>query len=129
IRPVRGAVPEGGGLVSRRDDIAAALAVIPGLDPKPYQPDTLHPGECWPLWVRTTWLTDCSHEETYDVNMVLPAGAPALTSQVADALPDPVFEALSQLGAYIDAAEPASTIGQDGGNPIPLLRVTIRITS
>jgi hypothetical protein len=115
--------------MSRRDDLAAALSAIAGIDAKSYPPDTAHPGECWPMWQRTTWLTDCSHEETWQILVVLPAGAPAATAEASDALLDPIFEALSDVGAYIDAAEPAFMTGQDGGAPIPLLRVTARISN
>jgi len=115
--------------MSARQRLVTALGAVPGIDAKAYQPDTLHQGECWPLWVRTTWLTDCSHEETWQVCVVLPAGAPEATAAANDALLDPIFAALSRAGGYIDTAEPAQTLGQDGGPPIPLLRVTTRITN
>ena len=114
--------------MSRRDDLAAALAAIPGLDMKAQQPDTLTPGAAWPMWVRTTWLTDCAREETWQVIVVLPSGSPESTADAADGLLQPIFAALSAAGAYIDEAAPTSMLTQEGGSPVPLLRVTTRIT-
>jgi hypothetical protein len=110
-----------------RDDIAAALAGVPGIDPKPHQPNSPHPGECWPRWTRTTWLTDCSTEQTCQVLVVLPAGSPETTAMAADELRAAMFTALSEV-AFIDWAEPLAMPAQDGGATIPLLAITIRIT-
>jgi hypothetical protein len=114
--------------VSRVDDIAAALAVVPGIDAKPYQPNTVHPGECWPARVRTTPLTGCALEQTYQVHVVLPGGAPETTARAYDDLLRPMTDALVELGAYVDWFEPTAMLGQDGGGTIPLLSATIRIT-
>lgn len=114
--------------MSRRDDIAAALATVAGIDPKPYQPNSPHPGECWPRWIRTTPINDCAAEQTFQVLVVLPAGSPETTAMTADTLIPEMTRALSGLGAYIDWSEPLAMPAQDGGSLLPLLSITIRIT-
>jgi hypothetical protein len=115
--------------VTVEEQLAAALATVPGLDPKPYRPGVITPMAAWPEWSGAMPLTDCTFDETFDVLVVLPSGAPAKTASTRRSLIAAVSNALSGAGAYITGSGPVViTLDQGSAGP-PGLRVSIRITT
>jgi hypothetical protein len=116
--------------MSTRDDIAAALnAAGVGVDGKPGRPDTLQPFNGWPQWVRDVPLTMCGVERTWWVLIILPAGTPSTTEQVAEEIRDPVLRELLNVGD-VQSVEPINLTAQPDQSPqaVPALRFTL-ITS
>lgn len=111
------------------DQLAAALATVPGLDAKPWRPPVLTPMAAWPEWSGSMPLTDCTFDETFDVLIVMPAGAPGATAQKRRSLIAAVSNALRETGAYITGSGPAQLQLDQGAAGPPLLRVSIRITT
>ena len=116
--------------MSTREDIAAALATVPGVTaPSPTPPPTPVAGAAWPVWTAYTWLNDCLRETTWYVYVVVPSGNLATRSQAADALAEPLGEALYDLGT-LGPIEPVSLPPAEGtGQGMPALRATLTTTT
>lgn len=119
-------------MTTAEQDIAAALADIPGLDAVPYRPRVIHPGSAWPEWSGAMPLTDCALDETFDVLVVLndtDANGAAIDRRRLIPL---VIDALTGVGGYVQGSGPIR-IALDPGNPAmggpSGFRVTIRITT
>jgi hypothetical protein len=111
-----------------RTALVTALATVPSLSATPQVPDVPTEGAAWPVWMQTTWggLLVSPGRATYDVYVLLPAGAAAATVETADGLLAEVARALWQL-CVIELAEPVS-VRFDNQTTMPgmRLRVTMR---
>ena len=114
--------------MSTRDDIAAALNAN-GVAGKAGRPDTLHPLNGWPQWVRDVPITMCGFERTWWVLVVLPSGSPAVTEDAAEQLRDPLWLALNEIGE-VQSIEPINLTAQPESSPqsVPALRFTLVTT-
>lgn len=112
------------------DEIAAALATVPGLDARAFRPRIVIPGMAWPEWSGAMPLTDCTLDETFDVLVVLNNTDPAGMAQDRRRLMPLVVDALRNVGAYITGSGPV-TIQLDPGNPggPAGFRISIRVTT
>lgn len=90
-------------------------------------PGTWSPGVAWPVWMSSTWLTVCVVERTWRVCVVLPAGDAATWTGVAEALLDPVRDALEKVG-HVQRAEPITLTSGDPGATSPGLAFTVTTT-
>lgn len=116
--------------MSTRDDIAAALNTAGnGVSGKPGRPDTLSPLVGWPQWVRDVPLTACGSERTWWVLIPLPAGAPAVTEEIAELIRGPVSDELMPIG-QVASIEPINLTAQPESSPqsVPALRFTLITT-
>lgn len=116
--------------MTTRDDIVAALnGAAVGVVAKTGRPDTLHPFNAWPQWVRDVPITMCGLERTWWVLVILPAGAPAVTEERAEELRGPLWVALNDVGE-VQSIEPINLTAQPEISPqsVPALRFTLVTT-
>lgn len=115
--------------MTARDDIAAALATVPGLTPTVATPVAPVPGNAWPRWVVTNYqrgkLSSLPVPD-YDVWVVLPNDAPETTVETADGLLPQVAAALGKVGTVVSAQPVAIALEDTSTMPGIRVRLTPR---
>lgn len=113
-------------LAETRAKLAAALANVPGVEPHPYWPDTVHAGQTWLVWTASDYVNYCVAETAWAVYVALPAGPPAATAEAGDALADQVAAALWTVGK-VTRAEPWAIPAEPGQATVPALRLIVEV--
>src|SRR5262245_20198660 len=108
-----------------RTVLVAALATVPGLSATPDVPDVPTEGAAWPAWVQTTFdgTLLLPGRATFDVYVLLPAGAHRTTVETADGLLGQVVRAL-WLSAIVQLAEPVQ-VRFETNQTMPGLRLRV----
>jgi len=109
-----------------RDEIAAAISTVPGIDGVGLPPSVPAPGMGWPVWATRAPVNDCLAEVTYYVYVTLPAGQGAPLA--SDAIVWDVEAALMGLGTLV-ATDPVALATGTGGESIPAIRCTVKVES
>lgn len=110
-----------------RDDIADALATIPGLAASPSTPATITDGSAWPVWVSTRWVNAAGQRETsWWVFVALTAGDRDASIAEGDPLVEQLMAALWAIGLKPEQIEPMQWAVEPGGQAVPVLRVTAK---
>jgi len=110
-----------------RDDIAAALATVPGLSATSSTPATIVAGSAWCEWVSTRWVNAQGQREwRWYVFVALTGGDRAATAAEADPLVESVAAALWEIGVWPELVEPWSWAVEPGAQAVPVLRITAR---
>lgn len=112
-----------------RDEIAAALAGVPGVTASPNAPNVANPGMAWPVWQSSAPLTAYGWEITWNVFLVLTGGYPDATIAEADPLALAVGDALLQVGAVTLVEPVALGVDASGTATAPALRFTLTTTN
>lgn len=72
-----------------------------------FPPDTISAWHAWPDWTASTWITSRFETRTWQVVVVLPAASPATFTAAAEALIQPVRDALEAV-AHVERCAPTS---------------------
>ena len=107
-----------------RQDIADTLSTVPGLRGLAIPPNTYSPGDAWPVWASTTFLTFTDFEVGFDVYVVLPNADLDATLAEADPWVEAVAFALASI-AVVTTVDPARIMVERNGNPVPALHFAI----
>ena len=115
--------------MTTRQDIAAALSTVDGISGHPMPPRTPGRGQGWPVWQRRSPLTLTADELAWLVFVTLPAGLTESTILEADQLTEDVLAALASVGVIEEIRPDILQSAQDGGQPLPVLTVTMTTTT
>jgi hypothetical protein len=107
-----------------RQDIATALAAIPGLASSDVTPDSIAAGAAWPVWSSSTLVTGCYWRTLWYVFVALTNGQGDATSAEGDPLVGEVGDALTAIGLGGLVCEPWVWPVEVGGQTVPVLRFT-----
>lgn len=107
-----------------RDDLAAALSSVPGVDGHPARPPVLETGQAWPTWLNRVRFTGCSFLDTFYVWLVVAAADEASTVAYADTVMSPVWHALETVCDVVTAEGLVISL-EPGPAALPVLRYTV----
>src|SRR4051812_28981094 len=107
-----------------REDIADTLSTVPGVTGYAVPPAGGQPGDAWPEWTSTRFVSMTNFEATFDVYLILTNSHLPETVNAADPMIEAVAWALATV-AVVEAVEPTSIITEAHGNAVPALRFTI----
>ena len=109
-----------------REELAAAIAGVPGVSATAERPPSLDAGAAWPVWrSETPILAGCAVELRWYVLVVGPNGSEASTIAAADPMVAPLVAALKAAGLSVEIIEPVRLPVENGQAGVPALRVAV----
>ena len=107
--------------------LVQALATVPSLTVTPNVPEVPTEGAAWPVWVQSTpdGSLALPGRATYDLYVLLPAGAIATTVESGDGLHGQVVAAIWQVAIW-ELSEPVQ-VRFDNQTTMPGLRLRVRM--